>query len=129
MLKVRGEIKNFSTYFDSKQLHCELFSFMGAKLLQISVKKWVPLIHKQTYLTNHETVLMYCTSEQTHKLTSQQTLKKIYIPQNLVSTNMNFSTILKLITCYTCVFHLEVSDSDWKHCVRYNFLVIGRFLC
>lgn len=63
LLKVRGEIKNFSTYFDSKQLHCGLFSFMGAKLLQISVKKWVPLIHKQTYLTNHETVLMYRTSE------------------------------------------------------------------
>lgn len=76
---------------------------MGAKLLQITVKKWEPLIHKQTYLTNHETVLMYCTSEQTHKLTSQQTLKKIYIPQNLVSTNKNFSTVLKLITCNTCI--------------------------
>lgn len=71
--------KEFLNIFWFQTITLWIIFFHGAKLLQISVKKWVPLIHKQTYQTNHETVLKYCTSEQTHKLTSQQTLKKKFI--------------------------------------------------
>lgn len=94
----RYEINDdFSTCFDSKQLYCELIHIhMGAQLLQISAKKWVPHIHKPEHHMKHSLNLLYIkTNPQNNIPTKKFIFHKIWFPQ--IHVPMNNSTELKLI--------------------------------